>query len=119
MSGLTDMARQLGNSMARTDEYQALQRAVAGADEDRELVEARNAMGALEQKVAEAMRDGTEPGEELRNEYEATFMRLQANSSYQRLVAAQTNFDKVVEQVNETITKGMEEGAHSRIILPS
>ncbi len=119
MAGLIDMARQLGDAMARTDEYQALQRAVSSADEDRDLVEARNAMGALEQKVAEAMRDGSEPGEELRTEYESTFMRLQANSSYQRLVAAQANFDKIVGQVNETITRGMEEGANSRIILPS
>jgi cell fate (sporulation/competence/biofilm development) regulator YlbF (YheA/YmcA/DUF963 family) len=119
MATLNDMARQLGNTMARTEEYQALQRAVSAGDDDRELVEARNAMGALEQRVAEVMQGGTEPDAELRSEYEAMFMRLQANSSYQRLIAAQTNFDKILVVVNETITQGMEEGATSRIILSS
>ncbi len=119
MGGLTDMARQLGNGMARTNEYQTLQRAIAAADSDSSLAEVREAMGDLERRVAEAMQAGTEPGEELRSEYESTFMRLQANSSYQSLVSAQANFDKVLVSVNETITKGIEEAASSRIILPS
>ncbi len=33
--------------------------------------------------------------------------------------AAQTNFDKVLRRGNETIGKGMEEGAQRRIILSS
>lgn len=119
MATLTDMARQLGDAMARTDEYQALQRAAEAADNDRDLVEARNAMAALEQRVAEMMQKGEEPDDALREEYEGTFSRLQTNTSYQRLVAAQTNFDKILMTVNETISKGMEDGAKSRIILSS
>lgn len=119
MAGLIDMALQLGDAMARTDEYQALQRAVSAADEDRDLVTLRNEMSSLEQRVAVAMQSGKEPEEELKDEYESTFMKLQANPSYQRLVAAQSNFDRIVMKVNETISQGMEKGASSRIILPS
>jgi hypothetical protein len=43
--------------------------------------------------------------------------RLQASSTYQRLVAAQTNFDKLMAKVNQAIALGMEEGGKSRIIL--
>jgi hypothetical protein len=43
--------------------------------------------------------------------------KLQGNSTYQRVVAAQANFDKIVQKVNENIAKGLEEGASSRIIL--
>ena len=39
--------------------------------------------------------------------------------AFQRLVAAQTNFEKVMYKVNETVTKGIEEGAQSRIIIAS
>jgi hypothetical protein len=34
-------------------------------------------------------------------------------------VAAQSNFDKVVNKVNENIAKGMQEGGESQIIMPS
>lgn len=119
MAALMDMARQLGDAMARTDEYQALQRAIQSADEDRELAELKNAMGSLEERVEVALRSGQEPDDEVKQEYESTFGRLQANAAYQRLVAAQSNFDKVLMRVNETIGEGMQAGGSSRIILPS
>jgi len=119
MAGLMDMARDLGGAMARTDEYQALQRAIQAADDDRELVELRNGMERLEVRVSEALRTGTEPDDEVKTEYEDTFTRLQANSAYQRLVSAQANFDKILVRVNETIGTGMQEAASSRIILPT
>ncbi len=118
MSGWMDMARQLGGAMARTDEYQALHRAVQAADDDRELVELRNAMDRLERRIAEAIQAGQDPDEELRLEYEETFSRLQSNGSYQRLASAQANFEKILVKVNDVITEGMQAGAESRIIIP-
>ena len=118
MAGWMDMARDLGGAMARTDEYQALGRAIKAADDDRDLVELRNEMEKLEQHVAELIHTGQEPGAELRGQYEDTFSRLQSNGSYQRLVAAQANFDRVLMRVNEIITEGMQAAAESRIILP-
>jgi hypothetical protein len=38
---------------------------------------------------------------------------------YQGLVAAQSNFDRVMGRVNEEIARGIEAGEQSRIILPS
>ncbi|MEZ4415065.1 MAG: YlbF family regulator [Gemmatimonadota bacterium] len=119
MSALLNMARDLGGALARTDEYQALRRAIRSADEDADLTRLRDEMDALEARVAEALRGGQEPESELAEAYNETFGRLQTNSSYQRLVAAQSNFDKVLMRVNETITQGLEEGGESRIILPS
>ncbi len=119
MSALMNMAKELGGVIARTDEYQALQRAVRSADEDQELNELRAEMDGLETRVSEALRAGNEPEAALAEEYNTTFSSLQANPSYQRLVAAQTNFDKVLTKVNETITRGLQEAGESRIILPS
>ncbi|MBT7125893.1 MAG: hypothetical protein HN899_12085, partial [Gemmatimonadales bacterium] len=39
MASIYEKALELGNALARTDEYQALKRAMDAADEDRELVE--------------------------------------------------------------------------------
>ncbi|MDT8340822.1 MAG: YlbF family regulator [Longimicrobiales bacterium] len=117
MSAILDQARSLGNALARTDEYQAFRRAMREADDDREIAELRSRLQKLEEVLGAEMRAGREPDSEQVREYEAEAERLQANATYQRLVAAQANFDKVLQKVNATIAQGMEEGAKSRIIL--
>lgn len=119
MAGIHDMARDLGNALARTDEYQALKRAIDAADEDRELVEVRNRLQALEQTLEATLRQGQEPDEEFKSEYYAASEALQTMPGFQRVVAAQSNFEKIMHKVNETVAKGIEEGATSRIIISS
>jgi cell fate (sporulation/competence/biofilm development) regulator YlbF (YheA/YmcA/DUF963 family) len=117
MAGIMEQARSLGNALARTEEYQALRRALKDADGDREISEARTELERLEGVIASALRAGKEPPEEEAEAYESAVGRLQTNPTYQRLVSAQANFEKVIQKVNGTIEQGMEEGADSRIIL--
>jgi cell fate (sporulation/competence/biofilm development) regulator YlbF (YheA/YmcA/DUF963 family) len=119
MAGIMDQARQLGNALARTDEYQALKRAIEGADDDRQIAELRTELERLEGTISTALRAQQEPEKEDAEAYEAAVQKLQANSTYQRLVAAQANFDKVLQKVNQTISQGIQEGQDSRIILTS
>ena len=118
MTGIDEKARDLGNALARTDEYQALKRAMAAADEDRELVELRNRMQALEQRLEASIRAGQEPDEEARKSYTESAEELQVKAAFQSLVAAQANFEKIMMKVNDTVARGIEEGAQSRIIMP-
>ena len=118
MSRIMEMAQELGGTIARTDEYQALRRAVDGTEEDRELNEMRSTLERLEKNIQTAIEGGEEPADEVKEEYEQAVMKLQTNSTYQRLVAAQTNFDKILIKVNQTIQEGIVAGAESRIILP-
>lgn len=117
MSGIMEQAKSLGNALARTDEYQALRRAIKAADDEREIAELRSELQQLEGTISADLRAGKEPEKEVAEQYEAAVSKLQANGTYQRLVAAQANFDKVLQKVNGTIAQGMEEGAESRIIL--
>jgi len=117
MQEIMEMAERLGQSLARTDEYQALRRAISASGEDRELAELQTQIQELEQAMQGRLQKGEEPTEEQTKEYEGFFTRLQSNGSYQRLVSAQANFDKVVGKVNETIHQGIQKGAESRIIL--
>jgi len=119
MSKIEEMAMDLGQALGRTDEYQALRRAAQSVDEDRELTELRNDLQNLEAELMAALRGGQEPSEEDKDRYEALARALQAKPLYQRLVAAQANFDKVLQVANETISRGIEQGAKGRIILPS
>ncbi len=117
MQEIFEMAERLGQSLARTEEYQALKRAIDASGDDRELAELQTEIQKLEQSMETELRGGTQPTEEQAKDYEGLFSRLQANPSYQRLVSAQANFDKVVARVNETIHQGIQKGAESRIIL--
>ena len=118
MSRILEMAKELGQAIGRTDEYQALKRASDQIEEDREIVALRNEIEKLESEMVALLQAGKEPDEESRARYEELAFSLQAQGGYQRLVAAQSNFDKVLQKVNETISAGIREGATSRIILP-
>ena len=117
MASIMEQAKSLGNSLARTEEYQALRRAIKDADDDRDIAELRSTLQNLEGGIAADLRAGKEPEKEVAEEYEAAVARIQANATYQRLISAQANFDKILQKVNGTIAQGMEEGAESRIIL--
>ena len=117
MEGITEKARELGRLLGQTNEYQTLKRAAAAADDDRDIVEFRGKLEELDQRVATAIRTGEEPDATLVEEHDALVSRFQSSSTYQSLIAAQMNFDKILTRVNQTITEGIEEGAEGRIIL--
>ncbi len=118
MTLMTEMARDLGKALAQTEEYQTLKRTISSTADVRELAELRTELEGFEGQIEAALRGGNEPTEELKSGYEDAVGRLQASSTYQRLVSAQTNFDKVLLKVNQTIQEGIVEGAESRIIMP-
>ncbi len=115
---MMEMAKDLGKLLAQTEEYQALKQTVSGSGDNRELAELRTELEDLEGQIEAALRGGNEPNEELKAGYEAAVGRLQASATYQRLVSAQANFDKVLLKVNHTIQEGITEGSESRIIMP-
>ena len=82
------------------------------------MTELRTELEGLEGQIEAALRGRSEPAEELKSGYEEAVGRLQASATYQRLVSAQANFDKILLKVNQTIQEGIAEGAESRIILP-
>jgi cell fate (sporulation/competence/biofilm development) regulator YlbF (YheA/YmcA/DUF963 family) len=116
---LSDKARELGRMLGQSSEYQALSKARERLSNDRAAVTSLNRLAELEDGLAGSLQRGEEPPEEMRTEYETVFSELQASPIYQSVVAAQSNFDKVLTRVNEDIGKGIDSGAQSRIILPS
>ena len=117
--GMTEKARELGRLIGQTPEFKTLQRARTALAEDREAVAQMNKLAELETEIAGALQTGEEPAQQVQQDYEAAFGKLQGSSMYQSLVASQSNFEKLLARVNEEIGKGMEMGAQSRIILPS
>ena len=115
---IMEKARELGGILGQTAEFGALNRARKRLEEDETLRPLIETMDQLERELAEMLQRGEQPDETFRERYETSFGSLQGHASYQGMVAAQANFDRILQRVNEEIGKGMEQGAGSRIILP-
>lgn len=113
---ITEKAQDLGRLLGQTDEYKALKRAHERVAERADLQEKMNRMGALAQELEIAAQSGAEPPKEKIVEYDTLMSSIQADSSYQQVVAAQSNFDKLMTKVNEQIMDGIKKGAASPII---
>ena len=116
---IPDKAKELGRLIGQSDEYSALKRAQERVGEAKELREKldklRNMADALERTAA----SGTNPSEADVNAYDQLLSQIQGDSLYQAVVAAQTNFDKLMMRVNDQIMEGIRKGAASPIITLS
>lgn len=119
MDAIWEKARDIGRLLVQTDEYKALKQANDRLGEDRETVTVLNEVNRVQQEIAAMLRSGREPDEEKEKEYEKLVEQIQQRSAYQAVVAAQSNFDRLMMRINEEIAAGIEAGEQSRIILPS
>lgn len=119
MEGIQERAREIGRLLAQTDEYKALRRANDRLAGDQETVTLLNRLADLQEELTRSLRSGIEPAQEQQEEYERLVEQLEGRSIYQGVVAAQSNFDRLMMRVNEEIGRGIEAGEQSRIILPS
>lgn len=118
MDPIQEKSKEVGRLLVQTDEYKALKRANAKLSDDRDTVTLLNELSTLEGDLSSALRSGKEPSADQQQEYERVVEQLQQRSIYQEVVAAQSNFERLMMRINEDIAEGMEAGEQSRIILP-
>lgn len=119
MDAIQEKAREIGRLLSQTSEYKALRQANERLADDRDAVTLLNRLSSLEEELSNSLRSGREPSQEQEQEYESIAEELQQKSTYQALVAAQSNFDRFMVRINEEIGQGIKAGENSRIILPS
>ena len=115
---IQERAQEIGKLLARTDEYQAVKRANERLSDDRETITLMNRLGDLEDQITAYLRAGREPEQEVQDEFSTLAEKIQQQSAYQAVVAAQANFERLMGRINEEIARGLESGEQSRIILP-
>jgi len=113
---IEDKAKELGRLVGQSTEYQAVKRASDALNEDRETVSLLQKMEQLRVSAQRMMQRGERPTEEMERELDALLAQVQGRATYQRLVVAQENFDKIMSRVNDWILEGIEKGAASPII---
>ncbi|MFN2564831.1 MAG: YlbF family regulator [Gemmatimonadaceae bacterium] len=113
---LEEKARDLGRFIGQSAEYQALRRANDALGADREALDMLRKMEQLRVNAHKMLERGERPTEDMERQLDTLLSQVQVNPTYQRLVVAQENFDKVMSHVNEWILQGIEKGAASPII---
>lgn len=113
---IEDKAKELGRLIGQSPEYQAVKRANDALSQDSAAVALLRQMEQLRMNAQQMMQRGERPTEEMEKELDGLLGQVQGQAVYQRLVAAQENFDKVMGKVNDWIVDGIERGAASPII---
>src|SRR3954447_13811003 len=113
---LEEKAKDLGRLIGQSSEYQTLKRSSEALNDDREAVTLLQEMERLRGEAQQLIQRGENPTPEMEQQLDTMLEKIQAQSAYQRAVAAQENFDKIMLRVNQWIMDGMKKGATSSII---
>jgi len=113
---LEDKAVELGRMIGQSSEYQALKRANDALNADRDAVTLLRRMEQIRVDAQRMIERGESPTAEMEKQLDDLLMQVQGNTVYQRAVAAQENFDKIMMRVNDLILDGIKKGATSSII---
>ena len=113
---INEKAQELGRLIGQGDEYKALQRAREVLAEKKLLEEKLKDLEDLAARLEQSLAQGNKPEPKDEEEYERLVGEVQSDPNYQQLVAAQSNFDKLMLRVQEQVMEGMRKGAESRII---
>ena len=113
---IDDKAKELGRLIGQSSEYQAVKRANDALTADKEAVELLRQMETLRTNAQQMIERGERPSDEMEQSLDTLLGKVQQNATYQRLVVAQENYDKMMMKVNDWIVEGIKKGATSSII---
>ncbi len=113
---LSEKAVELGRIIGQSTEYQAVKRANEALNGDRDVTGALARMDALRNEAQAMIEKGQQPTPEMEQELDTLLTKVQASPIYQRVIASNENFDKVMVQVNQWMLEGIRKGATSSII---
>jgi cell fate (sporulation/competence/biofilm development) regulator YlbF (YheA/YmcA/DUF963 family) len=113
---IENKAKELGRLIGQSPEYQAVRRANDALGQDAPAVALLKQMEQLRVNAQQMIQRGERPTEEMEKDLDSLLGQVQSQMVYQRLVAAQENFDKLMARVNDWIVDGIEKGASSSII---
>ena len=111
-----DKAQDLGRMIGQSAEYQALRRAETSLREDKDTVAKLDQIQSLARKVDQVVSQGQMPDQATAEAYENAVRDLESSAVGQAYVVARSNFEKLMNRVNQQISEGMEKGATSSII---
>lgn len=116
---LEEKSKELGRLLGQSSEYQTLKRTSDALNKDADAMALLQQMEKLRGDAQAMIQKGEQPTEEMEKQLDDLLEQIQSRDVYQRAVASQENFDKIMMKVNQWIMDGMKKGAASPIITLS
>jgi cell fate (sporulation/competence/biofilm development) regulator YlbF (YheA/YmcA/DUF963 family) len=113
---IEDKAIELGRLVGQSPEYQAVKRANDALTGDRDTMTVLQRLEQLRTEAQRLIERGENPSADMDTQLDELLSSIQSRTAYQRAVAAQENFDKLMLRVNNWILDGIKRGATSSII---
>jgi cell fate (sporulation/competence/biofilm development) regulator YlbF (YheA/YmcA/DUF963 family) len=114
---IEERARELGRLIGQSKEYQEIKRANEALGKDVPAVALLKQMEQLRTQAQQMIERGERPSQDMEQQLDGLLQKVQVLQTYQRLITAQENFDKLMQRVNEWILDGIDKGATSSIIM--
>ncbi len=113
---LEEKSRDIGRLIGQSPEYQALKRANDDLGAEQQAVVLLQEMERIRGDAQRMIEAGQHPTPEMEQRLDELLEQIQVQPVYQRAIAAQENFDKLMMRVNQWIMEGIRKGATSSII---
>ncbi len=100
-------AKELGNEISKTEEYKELERTSQNVQENQEANQMIEKIQELQQNIQFAQQSGVQPSEEQLQQFNDLKQQMNANLTIQAYAKAQEEFNKLMQEVNSAISKGI------------
>ncbi len=100
-------AKELGNEIAKTEVYQELERTSKNVQENTEANQMIEKIQELQQNIQFAQQSGVQPSQEQIQQFNDLKQQMDANLTIQAYAKAQEAFSQLMQDVNNSISKGI------------
>ncbi len=104
---LEKKAKELGNEIAKTEAYQELERTSKNVKDSPEANKMIDKVQEVQQNMQFAHQSGVQPSQEQIQQFNELKQQMESNLTIQAYARAQESFNKLMEDVNSAISKGI------------
>ncbi len=110
-----EKAKELGQEIRKTEEYQELERVSENMQEDSEASQMIKEIQELQQQIQFAQQSGVQPSEEQIQRFNDLKSKMDTNLTIQAYARAQNEFSEFMQKVNSSISEGINPDAEKEV----
>ncbi len=104
---MLDKAKELGSEIRKTDQYKELERTTDNVQADPDANSLVEDIQKIQQQIQFSQQSGVQPSQEQVDQFNEAKGKMDANLTIQAYAKARTNFDQLMQDVNNAISSGI------------
>ncbi len=107
MMNVIEKAKELGEEIRKTEEYQELERVSENMQQDADANHMIKEIQELQQQIQFAQQSGVQPSEDQIQQFNNLKSKMDSNLTIQAYAKAQNDFSQFMQEVNSAISEGI------------